>query len=156
MNQQPKKECCEECDARDGVFCLYSKCPCHKETPSMKDEAIKGGACSKCGEWKGGSYGMNGAGEQSKHVCMKDPNVQKEWESCCCISYRQGVSPCLCGCHRNTVKLLTSHNNSLVSSLEKAKRKCDNCALDGVECDTFRARNETLTEAQELIKNSLT
>ena len=34
-----------------------------------QSEDIKGGLCSKCGIWKGGSYGINGRGEQSYHIC---------------------------------------------------------------------------------------
>lgn len=33
------------------------------------DDDTRGGWCSKCGTWKGGAYGINGAGVQSKHVC---------------------------------------------------------------------------------------
>lgn len=32
-------------------------------------EDTKGGMCSKCGQWKGGDYGMNGDGVQSYHTC---------------------------------------------------------------------------------------
>ena len=41
----------------------------------MKIEDTKGGVCSKCGIWKGGAYGVNGNGVQSKHVCaFPQPN----------------------------------------------------------------------------------
>lgn len=38
------------------------------------DEDIRGGMCSQCGTWKGGDYGINGDGVQSRHTCsLKDP-----------------------------------------------------------------------------------
>lgn len=58
--------------------------------------------------------------------------------------------------------LLTSHNNSLVERLEGMKhpcqQKCDYpCDEDcSCECHDYFVADKILTEAQELIKNSLT
>ena len=42
---------CEECDGTGKQ--------------EYSDEDTKGGTCSKCGQWKGGNYGMNSKGEQT-------------------------------------------------------------------------------------------
>lgn len=41
-------------------------------TDQGNSDDTKGGLCSKCGVWKGGEYGINAAGEKSKHVCTTD------------------------------------------------------------------------------------
>jgi len=61
--------------------CRNIKCTCPKTIGSYtppQDEDIKGGTCSKCGTFKGGDYGMNGDGVQSRHTCPPAMSAPEE------------------------------------------------------------------------------
>lgn len=62
-------------------LCTHTQCClCDLLVPEKSDEDTKGGTCSKCGQWKGGAYGVNGAGVQSRHVCALPETEKSGWE----------------------------------------------------------------------------
>lgn len=110
---------------------------------------------------------------------MKDPNVQKEWAEQKIEEYvdssveDRNFSRHFLKAHMNILfpRLLASHNNSLVERLEGKKMRPLVCAIhddlhfckwkisgasnSGCKCECPCGYNQALTQAQELIKNSL-
>ena len=74
-------------------------------------------------------------------------------ETCCCRSYRQGVTPCLCGCHKS------SHETGRKAGLREAMGAVPKYRTEEIEEDTcrdcFQSTRSVVLEAIEklLAKN---
>lgn len=59
-----------------------------------KEEASKGECDCICHTYK---LPIKGSPE---HFCCEKLDPPEHEESCCCYSYKHGITPCLCGCHK--------------------------------------------------------